>query len=325
MIDKIIFYINDVDVDAIEKSLWEYGSIDEELDLVGLDKKRGISKYGTILNNAITIKIHLSKDGTYTLRGHGSLQKFFKGNNYSSFSVAEAQLAITTLGKSVGIPLDRFILSSIEIGVNIPMSKEPMIYIDMLSYYRIKKWPFTLMKPLAKSSQYHGRYCRLSEYEIKFYDKTFEATYRKTKLKDTVPSNVLRYEIQLFSKKYHVFGFKNIKPLTADKLLNPRLYNRFIRTLRKTFDDIYLDDIDKDYSKKLPEDVKEYIFVSSDNYDLYLGYLEKYRTKKEYQQAKKHKRYLEKEFQSLKETDNIHELKSKFEEAISLIHDTRKH
>ena len=94
MIDNIRFYINDVDAVAVEKNLRRYGSIEEELDLVGLDRRRGISKEGATLNNAISITIQPSKDGTDILRGHGSLHKFAKGDNYSLFTINEAKKAI---------------------------------------------------------------------------------------------------------------------------------------------------------------------------------------------------------------------------------------
>lgn len=314
MIDKIRFYIKDVDIDELEKKI-------KDLDIIGLDRIRGVSKYGAKLKDAITITIN----GKNTLSGSGSLHKYAKGNNYSTFTAKEARKAIIELGETIGIPLNRFIISTLEIGINIPMSKDPMTYINILSYYRLKKWPFTLMKPLSKSSQYHGSFCRLTEYEIKFYDKSFEATHNKKELKKFIPLYILRYEIQLFSKKYSIFGFKNIKPLTADKLLNPRLYNRFCRALRSVFNNIHFDDPDKDYSEKLAEDVRNYIFASSDKYPLFLDYLEKYGTKEDCKNAQTLKKSLEKEFEPLTETINIIELRSKFNRMIDLVSDRKLH
>ena len=324
MIDKITFYIKDVDLDILERRLRKGG----ELDVVGIDWIRRVSKYGCYLRDKnIFIKIN---GATNKLQGYGSLHKFAKGNNYSIFTAQETINAIKDIGDILGISLDRFIITCIEIGVNVTMTKDPMRYIDMVHFY--KKRPFIYMRPLKKSSKLKGKLCQFTEYVIKFYDKTFEARHPLSKeQKNSIPPNILRYEIELHPKQYYMIGFKNIKAstLTAEKLLNPRFYSRFAKILREVFVRTELRDLGENHKIKSLEEIKNYIFVMSDGYNLYRNYIKEYRLDekedaKEYKDVKKLKKYLEKEFESLKETENVLELKSKFAEAINIVHDTRK-
>lgn len=73
--------------------------------------------------------------------------------------------------------MDKFIVTNIEIGVNLKMSEDPMNYINDI----IGKYPFSPMKLLAYTSRINGTFCNLSGYDIKFYDKTFESKHKKSK------------------------------------------------------------------------------------------------------------------------------------------------
>lgn len=336
MIDKIVFYVDDVDVEKLEKTFLKYAeNPKEELDIVALDK-RGISVWGATLNETMVIEVKSVKarnkeERRWVLSGHGSLHKFKRKENYFTFTASDAQQAISDLGKRLDIPLNEIIITSIEIGVNIEVSKEPMRYINMVHLY--KKRPFIYMRPLKNSSHLRGKLCQYTDYIIKFYDKTFEARHPlSVEKKLLIPSNILRYEVELKSGKYSAIGFKNIKDstFTAEHLLHIRFYSRFARILRNVFEKITLRDLGKNHAEKSFEEIKNYIFVISDGYDLYRSLIEEYRLEdkegvKEYEAIKKLKKSLEKEFESLKETDNVLELNSKLEEAVKTVHDTRKY
>lgn len=327
MIDKITFYINDVDIDALEKRLRKGG----ELDIVGIDWIRKVSKYGCYLRDSnIFIKVN---GATNKLQGYGSLHKFANGNNFSIFTAQETINAIKDIGEFMGISLDRFIITCIEIGVNMAMIKDPMRYIDTVqSYGRNTKRKFIYMRPLKKSSKLKGKLCQFTEYAIKFYDKSFEARHPLSKeQKETIPSNILRYEIELHPKQYYMIDTKHTKAstLTAKELLDSYYYLRFAEILREVFERIELTDLGKNHKIKSLEEIKNYIFVMSDGYNLYRNYIKEYRldekeSAKEYKDIKKLKRFLEKEFEPLKETENVLELKSKFAKAINIVHDTEK-
>ncbi|MFV0419645.1 MAG: hypothetical protein ACK5KT_13070 [Dysgonomonas sp.] len=334
MIDKIVFYVDDVDVEKLEKTFLKYAKTSkEELDIIALDK-RGVSVWGATLNETMEIEVKLVKvrnkeEKRWVLSGHGSLHKFKRKENYSTFTANDAQQAISDLGKRLDISLNKIIITSIEIGVNIEVSKEPMRYINMVHLY--KKRPFIYMRPLKNSPHLRGKLCQYTDYIIKFYDKTFEARHPLSVEKKTlILSNILRYEVELKSGKYSAMGFKNIKDstFTAEHLLHIRFYSRFARILRNVFEKIVLRDLGKNHAGKSFEEIKNYIFVTSDTYDLYRSFIEEYRLDdkegvKEYRAVKKLKKSLEKEFDLLKETENVLELKSKFAETINIVHDTR--
>lgn len=322
MIDNIRFYVNDVDIDEIEKNLWRYGAIEEELDLVGLDRKRGVSKEGAILNNAISITIQLVKNGTYKLRGHGSLHKFAKGNSYSLFTINEAKKAIYDLGLTLGVSLDRFVITNMEFAVNMHMKKDPMQYIDTIRKYRI--YPFIYMKSLYKSSKLKGKVCKFTDYEIKFYDKTFEATHRNTHLEDIVPVNILRYEMACSRKKLKQLGLKNVtdEKLCMEKSLH---YRKLENVLEQTLSKVIFHDVALDYTEeisdgeKLSDDmIKDYIFAMSEDYDSFLYYIKARYGESRYKKEKTKRNALIKKMKPFVTNEHIIEVKSKFTEAIKL-------
>lgn len=323
MIDNIRFYVNDVDVDEIEKNLWRYGAIEEELDLVGLDRKRGVSKEGAILNNAISITIQLAKNGKYILRGHGSLHKFAKGNNYSLFTINEARKAIYDLGLTLGIALEQFVITNMEFAVNMQMKKDPMQYIDTIRKYRV--YPFIHMKSLYKSSHLKGKVCKRTDYEIKFYDKTFEATHRNKHLEKEVPINLLRYEMACSRKKLKQLGLKNV---TAEKLCIEKSlhYRRLENVLEEILSKVVFHDVALDYTKKMSDGeklsddiIKDYIFAMSEDYESFLYYIKARYGEPRYKKEKTKKNASIKKMKPFVTNEHIMEIKSKFAEAIKLV------
>lgn len=328
MIDNIKFYIENVDVDEIEKNLLRYGAIDEDLDLVGLDRRTGISKYGATLNNAITISIKLtknrvSKETHWKLNGHGSLHKFAKGNNYSLFTIKEAKKAIYDLGLLLGISLNKFVITNMEFAVNMHMKKDPIQYIDTIRKYRV--YPFIYMKSLYKSSKLKGKVCKFTDYEIKFYDKTFEATHRNTHLEDIVPVNILRYEMACSRKKLKQLGLKNV---TAEKLcLEKSLhYRKLENVLEQTLSKVIFHDVALDYTKEISESgklsddmIKDYIFAMSEDYDSFLYYIKARYGEARYKKEKTKKNALIKKMKPFVTNEHTLEVKSKFAEAIKLV------
>ncbi|NDV79809.1 hypothetical protein [Dysgonomonas sp. 511] len=343
MIDKIVFYVNDVDIDALEKHLAKQEIIKEELAAVALDRERDIFKYGVTLKRAIVLKVSLekkkgAKEKHWKLSGHGSLHKFVQGGNHDRFNASEAIKAIIELGEILGISLDRIIITCLEIGVNLQMPKEPMKYIDKVRSHGITtKRAFIHMRPLKDTPHLRGKLCQYTYYVIKFYDKTFEAEYyRKKWLKKykaegipipVIRENILRYEIELHPKKFPALGFQNIKAstFTAEKLLNHRFYSRFVKMLEDVFQKTELVDLSNIHHEKSLDEIKNYIFVTSDSYNLYLDYLKDILEKNDYNKAIRDDKALVKEFDFVKHTESVKELKAIFEKEINLVYDTRKY
>lgn len=149
MIDRIKFYIDDVDMETVEKRL--------DLIPIGVDRLEAETYLSTIKN----LKF---KYVGRRLMVEGSLHRFAKGNNYSLFTIKESIEAMRTLVDIIGIPAEKYIVSSIEIGINLQMACEPMRYIQMVHSYSGR--PFIPMTPLSGTSHYAGTKCPLSEYTL---------------------------------------------------------------------------------------------------------------------------------------------------------------
>ena len=297
MIDRITIYITDVVFEDIEErlDLTPYGVTKDESFIYA-------SKYKNIRFRYIGRRLEIT----------GSLHKFAKGNNYELFTYDEAKEALLELSDYTGISLERFIVSSIEIGVNMPMKNSPVKYIKILHSYKEKK--FYPMTPLKESSEIRGYRCKLSEYDIKFYDKTYEVLKSDKIITD--PPNILRYEIKLSRNQ-----LKNLRmsKVTGKNLLSG-LHKTFLkRAMNNIFNKIRFSDISINYSKMLQDDVKRYIFAVSNSYDRYLQYLKEFSGLKEHNKEVRRTKNFLKRITPLITGELEIELKEKFKSEMSKI------
>jgi hypothetical protein len=302
MIDRIVIYINGVDFDDIEKRIG--------LEPTG-EARDGSAIYSSKLNN---IKFRYAGE---RLQINGSLHKFIKGNNYGLFTYNESKDALIHLSEYVGIALDRFVVSQIELGLNFSLSNKIERYLEIIHSY--KNHSFNYMAPLKGTSKLKGCKCIMAEYTIKFYDKTFETikTERIPKSKwDSIPSNILRYEIVLSRKQLKYEGFTNV---TGKNLLSPLHYIRFKRLMNRILSKILFKDFSINYSLLEADKVKNYIFAMSNTYDQYLRYLKDYKGEEEYRKEKRRTNELLKKIAPLKKGKFEAELKSEFKLALSKI------
>lgn len=304
MIDRIVIQIADIERDYIESKL-----------NLKKNETRGDDKVEQLVGSIDNIKVQY-----YPLSGilrlDGSLHKYACGNNYSLFTEKNSIAAIKKLAVVVGVDIDRFFITKIEFGINIPMSKPPMRYIDSILSYNSNL--FLPMPPL-KSTVY-GKHCKLCDYTIKFYDKTYD-TWEKDRVR--LSENILRYEI-LMRKSYATDnGFTNIN---AKGLLGVGLYYRKLRQILRTKLDIldFRDDT-LNYTGIKSSDVKKYLFVTSNNFDVYLEYLKVHGEENDRTNAMTARRRIKKKMRPYITNDLIEELKEKFKETLLLIADRKKH
>ena len=297
MIDRITIYVDDVAFEDIE----------ERLDLT----PHGVATDGSYIYASKYRNIRFKYIGR-RLEISGSLHKFAKGNNYTLFTYDEAKKVLHELSDYTGISLERFIVSSIEIGVNMPMKNPPMKYIEILHSYKEKK--FYPMPPLKESSKIRGYRCKLSEYDIKFYDKTYEVLKSDKKITDL--PNILRYEIKLSRKQLKTFKLRNV---TGKNLLIGIIRVSLKRIMNTIFNDILFSDISINYSKMLQDDVKRYIFAVSNSYDRYLQYLKEFSGLKEHNKEVRRTKNFLKRITPLITGELEIELKEKFKSEMSKI------
>lgn len=298
MIDRITIYINDVD----------FEDVDARLDL----SPSGIAKDGSYKYTSTIKNLKFVYAGKQ-LKISGSLHKYAKGNNYSLFTYEEAKNVLHELSDIIGIPLNLFVVTSMELGLNIQLDKDVVNYLHTICSYKSNR--FIPMTPLKGTSRLKGCKCVFSEYSIKFYDKTFEAIKKGRIKREEVPANLLRYEIQLSRKQLKSLGFTNV---TGQNLLSPLHYTRLKQLMKRIFDKIVFDDT-VDYTGCLEDDIKKHIFVMSDKYGYYLQCLKDYFGETEYRKERRRTTELLKRMSSLPKGVLETELKSKFEIAISKI------
>lgn len=298
MIDRITIYIEDVELDDVKDRLG--------LSPSGVAKDESLIYASSIKNLKFEYKVR-------RLNIMGSLHKYVKGDNYSLFTYEEAKNVLLELSDIIGIPLNRFVVTSIELGVNIQLDNDVTCYLHTIHSYKSNS--FIPMTPLKGTSKLKGSKCVFSEYSIKFYDMTFEAMKKGRIKREEVPANLLRYEIQLSRKQLKSLGFTNV---TGQNLLSPLHYTRFKRLMKRIFDKIIFDDT-VDYTGCLEDDIKKHIFAMSDKYGYYLQCLKDYFGETEYRKERRRTNELLKRMSSLPKGGLETELKSKFETVISKI------
>lgn len=304
MIDRICFQIMSVNINDLKTKL--------DFNSKTLNVRTGEFDYSCKLNN-LNIMLYSSS----TLRITGSLHKFAKGNNYSLFTYEDAKNVINELSSCLDIPLENFIVTKIELGLNIKVRLDQIKYIKAMKSY--KRYIFIPMTPYSRTSKIRGCRCKLSEYEIKLYDKSFEfIKSEKNKVKDSIylPKNILRFEMT-FSRKYlRYLGFKN---MTGKSLQSPLHYRKFIKILSSTLNEIQFNSFTVNYCEFSKKQIESYLIVQSDKYDDYLNYIKEFKgTDVYYNENRKRKKIL-KEF-SYHNCDLIEkEFREEFVKALSKV------
>ncbi len=264
-----------------------------------------------------------------TLRVEGSLHKLAKGNNYCRYTFSEAVETLQGLSTILEIPLSKFIITSIEVGVNVSMEEDPMRYVETLAYH--KGNPFLLMHPRTGSTTICGAKCSMSEYWIKFYDKIADFVKDEKipiEKRDELPRNILRYEVKFTKSQLQTFGFKNP---TAENLCSRKYATFCVSLLYSVLDEIIFADHSIDHTKiphksykDLQNKIKDYIFVTSNGHDRYLRFLSENVGEAEYKKEKRRKATLLKKIKPLLMGKYEKEFREKFAEEILHVLDYKR-
>lgn len=164
-----------------------------------------------------------------------SLHKFWKGDNYSDFSFSELNECIDHIEYLTGINAKGYKIQRLEFGLNISTSQIASEIVKCLKTYK-KKYPF---KDMQDKTQTYGKKCELSEYIIKFYDKSKQV---KKVDRIVIPENILRYEV-VYEKKRVIPYIK-----TLEDLRNPEKLIGLVEKSKSYFQNIVMDGI-TDFSK----------------------------------------------------------------------------
>jgi len=128
----------------------------------------------------------------FVLEIRGSFHKNYHGNNAYRFYIHELQSELSKLSENLKISLKNMEVKNIEFGLNINLGYSPEFLIERLKSYRRKR--FYIHEGVV-SGHLVGKYCVLSEYVIKIYDKSYQSG---------LGTDIIRFEI----------GIKKMRKLT---------------------------------------------------------------------------------------------------------------
>ncbi len=193
--------------------------------------------YKLTVKETTKIKINGKKLVSYLLILDGSLHKnHFGGANYLPFTWEDLQKEICHLENSLNLSPELARLVNLEIGVNIivPFAVFPFLQKNLISY---KGNSFNKYRP-DKKGFCLGKYCELSQYSVKIYDKG-----KQNKL----PENVMRFELRFL--KMETLKQRGINDLT--NLKDPIKVNGLLSLLLMAWDNVLL--FDSSINLKKPE------------------------------------------------------------------------
>lgn len=144
----------------------------------------------------------------------GSLCKWQLGDNYKSMGRRDVERAIERLSDALGLPMERAIVTRLDVGVTIPMKEPVANYISHLG----------AMSRATRLLQPHSLYyCRHGKDEIlTFYDKNREQRDSRMPVPDLYKeSNVLRYEQRYI---HRLPSLLNVEQVTGAMLYDESFY-----------------------------------------------------------------------------------------------------
>jgi hypothetical protein len=144
-----------------------------------------------VTGNIDNLKVSISP---YQLRvKDGSLCKWMLGNNYQAMTRAVIKQAVERLSDNLHLPMDRAIITRVDVGLSIPVKEPPANYFNHLGVLNNAE---RLQQP---NSLYYHRHSQAER--LCFYDKNREQRDHREQIPDLYKDcNVLRYEQRYMSR-----------------------------------------------------------------------------------------------------------------------------
>ncbi len=199
---------------------------------------------------------------------HGSLHKYFHGNNSGVFSSAEVKQTVHYIASTLKIDPGLTRLHNLEFGVNIILPFNVSTFLDSILCYRGQR---------PDRNTYSGKGALIKfyfeHYEVKLYDKG-----KQYGLND----NILRVEIKV--RRMQFLHKKGLLIKTLNDLLNTNYYSNLKSILMKTVDSMILCDRDSNKKRMSKNEVRIFSECSNQYYwlDLWENNQNYYRKRKTY-------------------------------------------
>lgn len=220
-----------------------------------------IAKYLSNINVSKSVKRQSIKGGLdnfkvsiseFGISMHGSLSKFYFGNNIQTLTLEQTIEAIQILSERLHVSLFEAKVSRIDFGKVFITKYAPTTYFKYLGNKRY----FERVQRTKHSICYETK-----KRVLAFYDKTIEAKKNRISIPEQYENkNLLRYELRYISK---ICTQLNEAVITGETLCKKEFYSKLLQLWKDQFDSIEKIELNHniDYSNiKTPKDVEEQLF-----------------------------------------------------------------
>jgi len=191
---------------------------DDELLLERLKDSyhRDIHTYSGHIQN---MGVYRNLDGVHI---HGSLAKYYNGENITSLSLRQVEEAIAMLEVETGIELDTAILKGVELGVSIVTQEKPSEYLRLFgSRTRFTRHEYSSLKGVETITYSNPK----GSFQFTGYDKANEVIQKHKQIPAKFEGlNILRLEYKIVRRRGIKAKFH--RDLTAYDLFNPAVYEK---------------------------------------------------------------------------------------------------
>lgn len=193
------------------------------------------------------LRIHITDS---SIKITGSIAKYYLGTNLETLNRNDVKKAIEDLSNRLHLPIDKAVLSRIDIAENYIMEHKVSSYIEKLGELS----RFNRLE-MAKASLYYKQ--KGKSQELCIYDKIAEAKTDKVEIPERfIDKNVLRYEYRLLKRLNKRL---NIREATVSLLYDEDFYSKLITLWADMFLSI------KPINKMVPNLIKGKEVISDKN------------------------------------------------------------
>lgn len=153
----------------------------------------------------------------------GSLCRWYLGDNLQTMKRADVRQAIECLSDMLSLPMDRAVVTRLDIAANLIMKHPVSTYLAHLG-------ELSRYKRLAQPS---GLYYQQKDKRLCFYDKIKERQVKRAEIPELYDGqNVLRYEQRYTQRVARKFGLRELK---ASTLYDADFYSGVVRIWKDTY------------------------------------------------------------------------------------------
>jgi hypothetical protein len=191
---------------------------DDELLLERLEDlyRRDINTYSGHIQN---MGVYRNLDGLHI---HGSLAKYYSGENITPLTMLQVNEAISMLEVQIGIELETAIVKGVELGISVKTKETPSEYLRLFGdRARFTRHEYSSLKGVETITYSNGK----GSFQFSCYDKIKEVVQKHKQIPiQFEDSNVLRLEYKIVRRRGIKAKFN--RDLTAYDLFNPAVYQK---------------------------------------------------------------------------------------------------